>query len=199
MRSRITCIDLVSFRSDIGVSGFMTADQIGLTDLGIDEVAEHAADAHVLQRVVRQVVIVQEDHQQPDVVACGLGRGVLVGSNLERRVVARRGFAGELDELERLNRLRDAVFADVEVLGREIGERHPVSAGDRHVDANEVDASPGTWALERGPAALPVCAGASPPADAISRAATMTPTRTDAPRTLCSLELYATRPGVVRT
>jgi hypothetical protein len=71
---------------------------------------------------------------------------VLIGSNLERRVVARRGFAGELDELERLNRLRNAVFSDVEVFGRKVGERHPVPAGDRHVDANEVDACP-----ERGP------------------------------------------------
>ena len=139
MRSRITFVDLVSFESDVGVSGFMTAtESVGRISALTKSRSMRAITTFSSGSFGRWLV--PGNHQQPDAVACGLGRGVLVGSNLERRVVARRGFAGELDELERLNRLRNAVFADVEVLGRGIGERHTVPAGDRHVDANEVDA-----------------------------------------------------------
>jgi hypothetical protein len=66
------------------------------------------------------VVLVPEDHEHADVVARGLDGGVLRRSNRERRIV-RRGLAARLDQLDRVDRLRDAVLADVEVVLREIG------------------------------------------------------------------------------
>src|SRR5581483_2881850 len=84
---------------------------------------------------------VEEDREEPHVVARRFGLLVEVGADLPRRLL--HGFADaavELHELERLDRLRLAVLGDLEVALFQIAEGGPVLVRDDDVDANEVDA-----------------------------------------------------------
>src|SRR5262249_31706958 len=68
---------------------------------------------------------------------------VRVRANGARRAVrTRKRAAVKPDELEGLDRLRLAVFGDLEIRLLQIGDVRAVLVGDDDVDANEVDARP---------------------------------------------------------
>ena len=67
--------------------------------------------AHRQARAAPHVVVVEEDREQPDVVARRFGFLVVVGADLARRLLDRVGDAAvELDQLEGLDLLRLAVL-----------------------------------------------------------------------------------------
>ena len=82
-----------------------------------------------------RVACVQEDHEHPRAGVLGLrahlGDVVGVAAPLDRRV------AGDVDALEGLDLLRDAIFEHLEIGRREIGDGLAVSGGI-DVDADEV-------------------------------------------------------------
>ena len=74
------------------------------------------------------------------------------------------GLAGELDELHRLDGLRNAVFLDQEVGRLEVFDRVAVAVDDRDVDADEIDlgAEDGCCAGLGSPAPGPAARGSEP-------------------------------------
>ena len=64
---------------------------------------------------------------------------MLARSDLERRFAFRLGLAVQLDELRRIDLLRDAVFFDRKVVGREIGDRLVPLARDGHIHPHDAD------------------------------------------------------------
>ena len=89
------------------------------------------------------VVVVQENREQPDVVFRRLGLLVFVGADLPDRTVRRRHRAAvQLDQLERLHGLRLAVLDDLEVALLQVGDGRAAPVRHDDIDANEVDAGP---------------------------------------------------------
>ena len=87
------------------------------------------------------VVVVEEDREQPDVVARRLHLLVVVVPDFARRFLDRVGGAAvELDQLEGLDLLRLAVFGDLEVALLQVRDRVALVVGDDDVDADEIDA-----------------------------------------------------------
>ena len=82
----------------------------------VDEAGERLAQRQRDLRPLVDVIVVQEDREQPDVVAGGLEHRVLasIESPAARSRSTGRG-AVDLDELHRLHRLRHAVVGDLEV------------------------------------------------------------------------------------
>jgi hypothetical protein len=101
------------------------------------------------------VVVVQEQREQPDVFPRRLEQRVLLRANRERLVEVGRPRAVDPHELDRLHRLRDVVFGDLEIRHLEIGDRL-VAVGRRgDVNAYEVRTGPedGLWRRLRSSAA----------------------------------------------
>jgi hypothetical protein len=114
------------------------SDEIERTEL-FDKCLERPPQRqHDLRRLL-DVVIVEENHEQTDVVACRLRAAVVEGSNLNRFFVVGRYLAGEANELHGLDRLREPVLLDLKVLALEIVDWLVVAAGHGHIDANELD------------------------------------------------------------
>ncbi len=90
-------------------------DHVGRTELRLDEAGDLLAARHA--RFAADVIFVEEEGEQPDVVARGLDLLVGIGADLPRRRPTRilHQPAVELDELEGLDLLRLAVFGDLEV------------------------------------------------------------------------------------
>jgi hypothetical protein len=89
------------------------------------------------------VVVVEEDGEQAHVLARRFHLFVVVGPDFARRFLDCLGHASvQLDETERFDLLRLAVFGDVEVRLFQIGDLHAaLVVADDHVDADEVDAA----------------------------------------------------------
>ena len=86
------------------------------------------------------MVVVEEDREQPDVVARRFHFLVVVGADFARRLLDRVGGAAvELDQLEGLDLLRLAVLGDLEVALLQVRDRIAFLVGDDDVDADEVD------------------------------------------------------------
>jgi hypothetical protein len=85
------------------------------------------------------VIVVEEEEEQPDVFARGLGLLVVPVADLARRQFAGPHVAVDLDEPELLDRLRLLVLEHLEVGLREVGHRLLLAVGDDHVHAHEVD------------------------------------------------------------
>jgi hypothetical protein len=85
------------------------------------------------------VIVVEEDDEQPVLLARGLA--LLIGGRQDLAIGGRIvGAVVGLDELERLNRLRLAALADLEVVGGEIGDGTALLVRDGDVDDDRVDA-----------------------------------------------------------
>ncbi len=113
------------------------AGHVGGLKLVFNELREHLARSHTV--LEPDVVIVEKDREQPHVVARGLGLLFDGVANFPRRIASHAGILGHVDQLERLDCLRFAVFGDLEVLLPEIVDRVALLVGDDHVHANEID------------------------------------------------------------
>ena len=85
------------------------------------------------------VVVVQEDAEQPHVFARGFQQRMLARADLKRLVQVAGAVAGDARQLHVLHHLRHAVLGDLEVSQPQIGDRLIV-IGHRDVDANQVGA-----------------------------------------------------------
>ncbi len=98
------------------------ADHVGRAELGVDELRDRLADGHA--RAAADVIVVEEDREQPDVFFRRFGLFVVVGADLLRRFLECGGGAAiELHQLERFDLLRLAVFGDFEITG--LADRRP--------------------------------------------------------------------------
>ena len=86
------------------------------------------------------MIFVPEDNEQADVVARELIVPAIAWTDRHRQVFVGPICAVELEELERLDLLDDAVLEHREVIRREIGERLAVAIEDRDIDAHELRA-----------------------------------------------------------
>ncbi len=120
-------------------SGYMMPAMSAGAELVLDELRQQLARPHAVFQP--HVVVVQEHREQPHIVSRRLCLLVDRVSNLPRRIAADSGVVSDIDELERLNRLRLAVLGDLEVLGSQIVDGIPLLVGDDHIDADEVDVS----------------------------------------------------------
>jgi hypothetical protein len=114
------------------------ADHVRGSELRADEADERLAREH--RRAPSHVVIVQEDREQPHVVALRLR--LLVEEAADLAGGSRVLHLVDAHELERLDVLRLAGFGDREVGGRQVEHRVALPVGDDDVDADEVDAGP---------------------------------------------------------
>ena len=89
------------------------------------------------------MVVVQKNREQPHVVARRFRLLVDRVAYFARRIAADAGVLGHVDELERLDRLRLAVFGDFEVFLLQIVDGIALPIGDDDVDADEVDVGSG--------------------------------------------------------
>ena len=137
-------------RSETGVSGYIIADHVGRPQLRLDEPGQRLAHRHRVR--APHVIVVEEEREDPHVVARGLELFVVAIANLLRRRTARLRVAVDLDQLELLDRLRLAVLEDLEVGLRQVGDRLVLPVGDDDVDADEVDAAAERRLLRRRPA-----------------------------------------------
>ncbi len=112
---------------------------VGRGELILDEIDERLADRHVVPAL--DVVIVQQQHEQPDVGPRRLPLLVEERSDLEGRCLCLLERV-DLDDGERLDRLRFAVFLDPELILLQVEQRLPLTVGNDDVHANEVDAGP---------------------------------------------------------
>ncbi len=87
------------------------------------------------------MVIVEEDREQPHVLARGLEERVLFRTDGERLVEIRGAGAVDPDELDCLDSLRHAVFGQLEILEREVGDGF-VARRHRDVYADQIGARP---------------------------------------------------------
>ena len=116
------------------------ADQIRRTERGQEKTCELAT--HVERALeLADVILVPEHQEQTHVVFRGFQRGVLPRSDRQRFVVIRRWRAVDFDQLERLDRLLDPVFLNLEVVFRQIGDRLAALVEHRRIDTNELGAS----------------------------------------------------------
>src|SRR5262247_25090 len=96
------------------------------------------------------VVVVEEDREQPHVVAGGFHLFVVVRADLAWRLLDRvAASAVELDELEGFDFLRLAVFRHIEVGLRKIRDRVAGLVRNDHVHTDEVDAGTEDRGLRR--------------------------------------------------
>ena len=116
------------------------ADHVGRIQAGAQEVGERPAGAHAVPPA--HVVVVEEHDEDARIGALGLALLVVGVDDLARRLRVRRGHAGDLDPLERLDRLQLAVLEDLEVGGLQIPHVVAVVVRDDYVDPDEVDARP---------------------------------------------------------
>ena len=111
--------------------------QVGRAERGRDETRQRFPPAQGALELI-DAVLVPEDQENAHVVARRLGRRVIGRSNRQRQIVVRARAPRGFDELEGLNRLEDAIFFDVEVRGRQGGNRITVAIEDGHIDTDEV-------------------------------------------------------------
>ena len=125
------------------------ADHVGRPDLRVEEARQRIA--HREARAAPHVVVVEEDREQPDVVARRFRFFVVIGADLAHGLLRRLDEAAvEPYQLERVDRLRLPVFEHVEVARLQVG--HAVAAlvfRDDDVDPDVVDAGPEDWRLRR--------------------------------------------------
>ena len=114
---------------------------VGRRELVLDELDERLLHREVVAAL--DVIVVEQDHEQPDVgprrfpllvVVVANRRGGPLSIGLERI---------ELHDRERVDLLRLAVLGDGEIVLREIHHRLAVLVGDDDVDADVVDAACG--------------------------------------------------------
>ena len=86
------------------------------------------------------MVVVEEDDEEPDVLARGLGARVIARSDLERGLAARLGLAVQPDELHGVDLLADAVLLHLEIGRGEAGDGLVAAADDRDVHADHLHA-----------------------------------------------------------
>ena len=99
--------------------------------------ASDLARAHAV--LEPHVVVVQKNREQPHVVARRFRLFVDDVAHFARRIGADAGVLADVDELERLDRLRLPVFGDFEVFLLQIVDGIALPIGDDDVDADEVD------------------------------------------------------------
>ena len=132
------------------------ADHVRRTELRLDKPGQRRTDRHA--RAAAHVIIVEEDREQPDVLARRFGLFVVVAADFPGRLVDRgSGSAVELHELEGFDLLRLAVFRDLEIGRLQVGDLIAVAVRNDDVHAHEVDACAehrllriGRWWLFRG-------------------------------------------------
>jgi hypothetical protein len=111
----------------------------GLLELG-DEGRQRPAERDGDGRLPVDVVVVEEDDEEPDVLARGLGARVIARSDLERRLAARLRLAVQADELHGVDLLADAVLLHLEIVRCEAGDGCVAPAEDRDVHADDLHA-----------------------------------------------------------
>ncbi len=120
--------------------------EIAGTDVVLYELDERLARAHAVAEP--HVVVVEEEHEDSRILVGGgalfIGAGANGAGRFDRRL------AVGLDETERLDGLRLAVFEDLEVGRLEIDDRVALAIRDDRVDADEVDAGPEDGLLVSG-------------------------------------------------
>ena len=103
----------------------------------LDEPRDRLARAHAVLET--HVVVVEKNREQPHVIARRLGLLFDDVANFSRRIAADAGVLADVHQLEGLDRLRLAVFGDLEVFLPEIVDRVALLVGDDDVNADEVD------------------------------------------------------------
>ena len=111
--------------------------QVGGLQL-IDEALERLPQRDGDRRVLVDVVVVQEDREEPHVFLRRFDRRLRWTANLQRLAVVHPALAVQPHELRGLHGLRHLVFGDDEVGGLQIGHRLVVSIDDRNVDPDEI-------------------------------------------------------------
>ena len=106
----------------------------------VDELRQRVAQRQCDLRPLVDVIVVQEDRKQPHVLARGFEHRVLLRADLQRLVEIRRARAVDLDELQRLDRLRHVVVGDLEVFHLEIGDGLVAALRHGDVHAHEIGA-----------------------------------------------------------
>ncbi len=115
----------VNITSVVGVSGYMQRDHVVRPQLRFDEPRQRLAHRDGVR--LAHVIVVEEDGEQPHVLALRLGLLVVaVPDGARRRFAGTRVVAVDPDELELLDRLRLVVFEDLEVSFLQIGDRLPL-------------------------------------------------------------------------
>jgi hypothetical protein len=113
------------------------AEDVHRADVLADELGELALDGE--RRAAADVVVVVEDHEQPDVVAAELGLLVPGRADLPGQLTLER-VALDLDVAEALDLLELVVLVDLEVVLGQVLDGVALVVGDQRVDADEVDA-----------------------------------------------------------
>jgi hypothetical protein len=108
--------------------------QVRRPECELHEVAQRRARAD-RRRHLADVVLVPENDEDADVIAGRFRGGVILRPDRQRRVVVRRRARG-FDQLDRVDRLLDAVFANLEVVPRQIGNRLTLAVEHGHVHAD---------------------------------------------------------------
>ncbi len=116
--------------------------------LGLDKLRDDLSCAHAVAEA--DVVVVEENREQPDVVARRLCLLVDHVADLARRLGNGVVILGDVDQLEGLDRLRLAVLGHLEVFLLQVVDRVPLPIGDDDVDPNEVDVGAEDRGLGRG-------------------------------------------------
>ena len=112
-------------------------DHVRRSKLGVDEVDQRLAQARgVLEP---NMVVIEEDGEQPDVLAGGFPLLVELAANRSCRFGAWLRCAGQTNQSEGVDRLRGVVFEHLEVIGLQVGHGVSIPVGDDDVDADDVD------------------------------------------------------------
>src|SRR3989442_2102123 len=110
-----------------------------------DEILERAAHPKRDIRLLVDVIVVEENREDPHIITRRLECRVLRRADLERVFEVRRPRPVEPDELHGLHGLQNTILDHLEVGGLEIGDRLIVTARHRHVHAYDIDPALEDW------------------------------------------------------
>ena len=139
MSSRMSDFDLGELQRAQRRQRIHQAHQVGGPER-LDELRQPALQRDHDLRFLVDVVVVEKDREHAHVFTRGFCFGLILRTDFQGTLVARRPLTAEAHELQLLDLLRYAVLADLEVVCRQIGYGQVVPACDGDIDPDQLDA-----------------------------------------------------------